>query len=65
MRMLSYTGIDTYDSDIVELTSKAVVKLDLNEKSFMVALLADLEQSHVHRSLAKHSFYKGWLPYLT
>ena len=63
MRMLNYTGIDTHNSAIVEQASNAIVKLDLNEKSFMLLLLADLEHAHVHRSLANHSFYKGWLPH--
>ncbi len=57
--MLTYGGINTYESASVKKAADAIVMLDLNEKTFMLAVLADLEQAQPSSSLANHSFYKG------
>lgn len=61
MRMLNYTGKDTYDSSIVKQASDAIIMLDLSEKSFMLALSADIERAYGQGYLANHPFYKGYI----
>ena len=61
MRMLNYDGINSYDKPILKNTAKAIIVLDLNEKSFMVQLLADLTQSNPALTIANDSFYKSYI----
>lgn len=61
MRMLSYNGINSYDTPIVRNTAKAIIVLDLNEKSFMIQLLSDLTQSNPALTIANDSFYKSYI----
>jgi hypothetical protein len=60
--MLSYGGLDTYDSSNVEKSAEAIITLDLNERAFMLGLSADLKQAVPSISIANHPFYRGWLP---
>jgi hypothetical protein len=42
--MLIYPGINQYGNNNVGQSARAVLKLDLPETSFMISLLADIEQ---------------------
>ena len=46
-----YPGADHYAESQVAQSARAVVKLDLPEKSFMISLLADIEQAQGSLSL--------------
>jgi len=46
-----YPGADSYTEDKVTQAARAIVKLDLAEKAFMIGLLADVEQAQSSLSL--------------
>ena len=45
MRMLNYPGLNSWNTTLVQSTTKAVVKLDLPALDFTVKLLADIQKS--------------------